>query len=175
MKTRFFKITFMLLIFCGLGVFTYKALVQDAMEQPPPRNIPGITTEDKYPSACVSCHKDYPDMKMDVRISNLMKQMAEKVDAKLLAKSQGAMSGDVQLKGKHPSLNYSTANIPEICIKCHEKSAKNSPPFKQLIHLIHITGGKDNYYMTMFQGECTYCHKLDKKTGIWSVPSGKEQ
>jgi len=29
--------------------------------------------------------------------------------------------------------------------------------------------------MTLFQGECTHCHKLDAMTGKWSMPSGPEK
>ena len=44
-----------------------------------------------------------------------------------------------------------------------------------MIHEIHLTGGDTNHFLTMFQGECTLCHKLDAKSGAWAIPSGPER
>jgi hypothetical protein len=38
-----------------------------------------------------------------------------------------------------------------------------------------LTGGTNNVFVTTFKGDCTHCHKLDAKTGAWSMPSGAEQ
>ena len=43
------------------------------------------------------------------------------------------------------------------------------------MHRIHLTGGDKNHYLTEFQGDCTNCHKLDQKTGAWSLGSGSEK
>ena len=50
-----------------------------------------------------------------------------------------------------------------------------SCPSSQLLHLVHLTGGTDNVFVTTFKGDCKHCHKLDAKTGAWSMPSGPEQ
>ncbi|MBI5324927.1 MAG: hypothetical protein HZB41_06610 [Ignavibacteriae bacterium] len=137
--------------------------------------ISGITAEDKYPHACVSCHKNYKEMYFDGRISTILKEWSEKgVDEKLLAKIQAGAPDGVNLKGKHSYKSNDNTSIPEDCNKCHGKSMKTALPLSQLVHIIHLNGGKDNHYITMFRGECTHCHKLDMKTGIWSVPNGKE-
>lgn len=48
-------------------------------EPPPPRQIPGVNAEDRFPDGCVSCHINMPDRKMDTRISTLMTQWNESV------------------------------------------------------------------------------------------------
>lgn len=138
------------------------------------RNIPGLTSADMFPMACVSCHKNYPDMKMDARLTTIFKDLAEKVDPAKLAKYQAAAPEGVTLKGKHPTKTNENTSIPEDCNKCHGKSMKSALPLGQLIHIAHLTGGKDNKYMTMFNGDCTHCHKFDSKMGTWSHPNGKE-
>jgi hypothetical protein len=58
---------------------------------------------------------------------------------------------------------------------CHSKRSKTAPPLAALLHLVHFTGGDENHFLTIFQGECTYCHKFDTKTGVWKIPSGPEK
>jgi hypothetical protein len=36
--------------------------------------IPGVTAPDQFPRGCVDCHVNRPDLKMDVRISTIMRQ-----------------------------------------------------------------------------------------------------
>ena len=50
-----------------------------------------------------------------------------------------------------------------------------APPFARLMHAIHLVGAQDSHYMTFYQGECTHRHKLDQKSGAWSLPSGPEK
>jgi hypothetical protein len=57
----------------------------------------------------------------------------------------------VTLKGKHPKVEVA-----------------------RMAHPVHLTGGDENHFMTLFQGECTHCHKLDRATGAWSIPSAPE-
>jgi len=59
-------------------------------------------------------------------------------------------------------------------LAARERRRKKAPPFAPLVRVIHLTGGAENHFMTIFQGECTHCHKLDVQTGAWSVPSGPE-
>jgi hypothetical protein len=44
-----------------------------------------------------------------------------------------------------------------------------------MMHAMHLTGGEKNPFLTMYQGECTLCHKLDGRTGAWTIPSGTEK
>jgi hypothetical protein len=44
-----------------------------------------------------------------------------------------------------------------------------------MVHLIHLTGGQENHYIAIFQGECTHCHKFNPNTGKWFLPSGTEK
>jgi hypothetical protein len=139
---------------------------------PPPRAIPGITADDPFPQGCVSCHVQLPDR--DVRLSTAMGQWEKHVDPPLLAKAQLVMPEGVTLTGKHPPVEKALENIPAGCMTCHGRGAKKAPYFGRLLHVIHLTGAGNNHFMTEFQGECTYCHKLDPATGTWSIPSGKE-
>ena len=45
---------------------------------------------------------------------------------------------------------------------------------QKYIDLVHLTGA-NNAFVTTFKGDCTHCHKLETKTGGWSMPSGPEQ
>jgi len=148
---------------------------QTAPTLPPARKIPGIITEDSYPNGCVDCHINYVDMKLDTRFSTLMKLWSEKVEPKLVAKAQASTPKDLMLKGKHPNADAALKDIPAGCIVCHGKESSTAPPFANMIHNIHLIGGEENHFLTMFQGECTYCHKLDLTTGHWSMPSGPEK
>lgn len=151
-----------------------KAKAKKAGGPPPPppvRKIPGLTAPDTHPNACVDCHKDYPEMNMDVRLSTLLAKWAEKVEPRMLARAQTA-AGEFKLTGKHPKSTAALAGVPQKCLTCHGKASKKAPPFARLMHALHLVGGKDNHFMTYYQGDCTYCHKLDQKTGEWKVPSG---
>ncbi len=142
---------------------------------PSPREIPGITADDMFPSGCVNCHLNFTDRNMDTRISTSLAKWTEKVEPKLLEKAQAASSQGVVLVGKHPSATESLTDIPMACIECHSSMSQKAPSFGQMIHLIHLSGGQDNHYMTLFQGECTHCHKLNLNTGKWFIPSDSEK
>lgn len=60
-------------------------------------------------------------------------------------------------------------------VTCYGSGSKMAPPFSQMLHAIHLSGGEKNSFLTMFQGECTYCHKLDLVTGRWTIRSGAER
>lgn len=142
---------------------------------PPARPIPGITAADAHPNGCVDCHINMPNIAVDARLSTSIRRWADTVDPKLLAKAQGTMAAGTTLKGKHPSVASLLKDIPAACITCHTPRSKVAPPFSRLMHVIHLTGGDENHFMTLFQGECTHCHKLNINTGEWSVPSGPEK
>jgi len=143
-------------------------------EQPPLRPIPGITAPDAFPRGCVDCHVNRPDLNLDVRLSTLMKTWQEGVDPALLAKVRAFSPPGVSLQGKHPKVEAAGVEVPGVCLKCHGRSSKTAPPFAQLLHGLHFTGGEQSHYIGMFQGECTHCHKLDSSTGMWSLGKGTE-
>jgi cytochrome c553 len=147
----------------------------DQMKLPPARKIPGLTAEDKFPNGCVDCHINMPDRKQDERISTLMSKWSKMVETKLLKKAQDVAPAGVTLKGIHPQATASLKNIPTACTSCHSNTSKTAPPLAALLHTIHLTGGDDNHFLTIFQGECTYCHKLNATTGVWMMPSGPEK
>ena len=138
-----------------------------------PRKIPGITDTDLNPKGCVSCHKDYPTEKFDARLSVMLTAWNDKVTPTTLTKVQAIAPDGVTLKGKHTFKVDAETSIPEACNKCHGKM-KTALPMSNLSHAIHLTGGKDNKFLTLFNGECTHCHKLDTKTATMTIINGKE-
>lgn len=145
-----------------------------APELPPARKIPGITVEDPFPNACTDCHLNYVEQNLDVRFSTLLGHWSHEVEPKLLAKAQASAPEGVKLRGRHPEGADAVDDVPGACLECHGRDSKRAPPFAVMIHNIHLTGGQENHFLTLFQGECTYCHKLDLSTGAWSMPSGAE-
>ena len=45
-----------------------KGLIHTTPGKMPPRAIPGIVVVDNFPNACVDCHVNYTDMKLDLRL-----------------------------------------------------------------------------------------------------------
>lgn len=127
-----------------------------------------------YARACVSCHTFDPETKEDTRIGKRLEAWKEGVEPRILALAQAATPAGVKLTGKHPSIGKALESIPKACLDCHAKPSERAPAFAPLMHAIHLLGGADNGFMTVFQGECTHCHKLDPKTRSFSVPSGPE-
>ena len=149
---------------------------QGGPPMPPARKIPGITAPDTHPAGCVDCHINYVDMKLDARFSTLMKGWATQVPPALVSHAKSAAPAGLAIAGKHPAVPAgSFKNIPGSCLACHGQTSKVAPPFARMIHEIHLTGGDKNHFLTMFQGECTLCHKLDTKSGAWAIPSGPEK
>jgi mono/diheme cytochrome c family protein len=137
------------------------------------RKIPGITVKDSFPRACVDCHTERPDW--DARFSTLMGQWTKAVDPQLLSKAQGTSLEGLVLKGKHPPVAPMIKSIPASCLQCHGRESPIAPPFAQMVHRIHLVGGDKNRFLTLFQGECTHCHKLNDSTGRWTIPSEEEK
>lgn len=136
------------------------------------RKIPGITAKDQFSRACVDCHVKQSDG-TDLRLSEMMKKWIAGADAKAIADMQKFVPKGTVLKGKHLPIAPSLKDLPAVCIKCH--STKIAPPLAPLMHGIHLARGEDSRFVTMFQGECTHCHKLNRATGVWSIPSGPEK
>ena len=138
-------------------------------------SVPAAAAADPYANGCVDCHVVYKDKGLDERLSVALKAWsAGKIEPGLLAKAKASAPAGLTLKGKHPAAEDSLEDIPGACLDCHSSGSKKAPPFSRLIHLVHLTGAK-NTFVTMFKGDCTHCHKLDSKTGEWSLPSGPEK
>ena len=144
-----------------------------ANSQSSPRAIPGLTARDAFPAACVDCHNG--ETSGASRFSVLLKQWMVNVDPNKLARMQTFMPKGVTLKGKHPNTAASLKDIPAACLKCHGTASKIAPSMSRMVHAIHLTPGKENRFLTTFQGECTHCHKFNAKTAQWSIPSGPEK
>jgi hypothetical protein len=131
---------------------------------------------DPFPNGCVSCHTLDKAKGEDHRLSTLMGAWsAGKISPDLLARSKAAMPAGVALKGKHPAAADALEDIPSACFDCHDAGSKKAPPFTRLMHLVHLTGGTKNVFVTTFKGDCTHCHKLNGQTGEWTLPSGPEK
>lgn len=60
-----------------------------------------------------------------------------------------------------------TSDSPKSCVTCHKEGGKQ--PFSQILHKAHLTGSDNHYVSSYSDALCTNCHKLDTKTGNWSV------
>jgi len=163
-------------IFCFLTATSHAQNAPSQQAQiPPARAIPGITAEDQYPRACIDCHINYAAMNRDTRLSTLTAQWAEGVPPELLETARAVAGSNVQLKGVHPHVRDAVLrDIPDSCLSCHEHNARHTPPLARLLHEIHLGGGGEAIFLRVFQGECTHCHKMNKTTGEWRIPSGPE-
>lgn len=168
---------FAILLAVSLAVVPAQSQVKEQAQPtlPPARKIPGITSPDSIPHGCVECHVNHPEMNLDVRFSTLIARWTEKVEPEILAKAQASAPEGMVLKGKHPKASGSYNNVPAQCLVCHAKDSKRAPPFARMIHMLHLTGGGENHFLTIYQGECTYCHKLDMSTGRWTLPNAPEK
>lgn len=138
-------------------------------------DIPSITTPDRTPNACVDCHKVYPEMKFDGRLSTVIAGWKVKPDLKILEKARAAAPIGKTITGEHPDIKALVKTIPDDCLMCHVRDSRVAPPFAKLLHEIHLVGGKENHFLTLANGTCTSCHKLDQKTGTWRLGSGIEK
>ena len=112
---------------------------------------------------------------MDHRLSTTLAKWNKEVDPECLKMAQAAAPPEIKLKGQHPDVSSKVEIILDDCFKCHKKESKTVPPLGDMMHSIHLVGGKDNHFIAHAQGSCTHCHKLDKKTGTWHLGSGKEE
>jgi len=136
----------------------------------------GVAAVDPYPNGCVSCHVLDKGKAVDNRLSVALKDWtAGKIDPVLLAKSKAAAPAGLTLKGKHPTAEDSLQDIPGACLDCHDAGSKKAPSFLRLLHLVHLTGGVNNAYVTTYKSDCMHCHKLNTQSGEWSMPSAPEK
>ena len=144
--------------------------------EPPVPDIPGITTADRFPGACVDCHVNRPDIKKDFRLSAHMRDWQAGADPHMMAKLRAIGDAAANLTGRHPAVPAEGFNnVPGSCISCHAKPESQTVPLDRIAHVLHLTGGKENHFITQFAGQCTACHKLDRRAGVWSIPSGPEK
>lgn len=164
------------MVFIALGVAALIAAPQEGPPNPPlPRAIPGLTAPDAFPGGCVDCHVNMPGLKMDTRLSVRMRVWQSGADPLFLDKVKAYAPEGMVLTGKHPKADEALSDIPNGCLKCHSQESRTAPPFARMIHGLHLTGGEKNHYLSLFQGECTHCHKLDPQTGAWAFASGAEK
>lgn len=137
------------------------------------RPTPGLTAKDAFPNGCVDCHVAGKDA--DMRLSVLVATWQTAVPPALVEKAKAASADPSKIKGRHPAVANAKTNVPQTCTgACHRKGSKVAPPFAQLLHTIHLVGAP-NRFLTVNQGQCTHCHKLDQKTGTWTLPTGNEK
>lgn len=78
--------------------------------------------------------------------------------------------------GKEPALaaaakaikNHPTtaATTVQQCALCHRGQGPTPPPFRTVLHKVHINSAK---FTTTYKGACTSCHSVDKATGTVTV------
>ncbi len=118
-----------------------------AADQPKVPEIPGITVADTKPNGCNDCHRKVDETR-DYSLATEIKAMIQ--------------------AGTHPKVSdRMLADLPKQCLSCHKPDGKQ--PFSEVLHKAHLTGGAENHFITNYQGQCTYCHKLDPETGRMSV------
>ena len=140
---------------------------------PAPRQVPGLTTIDTHPRACTDCHIVYPELGMDARLgARLQKWTQGNVERALLELARASAPAGAAIEGRHPESANSLRDVPNACTDCHDDDSTRAPPFSRLIHLVYLSGAASNHFTAVYQGECTLRHKLDTRTGRWSVPSG---
>jgi len=158
------------LVFFGLMEFA------EGSDAAPPglAEMPGLTVEDRFPRGCVDCHINMPQINQDERLSSVMSNWTLQVPPEILKKTRLVVGNDKPLKGRHPRSDQMFQAIPRNCLNCHENGSGSIVPIIPLIHLIHLSGGEKNHYLSLFEGQCTHCHKLEPNTGTMTVPIADE-
>lgn len=111
----------------------------------PAAYLPGLTSADKFPNGCVSCHSgDY----------SIPKEIAK-------------------IKG-HPDVSKMVKSVPDGCVVCHSgKAGAKAPALAVAVHAVHF--GPDaakNTFVTNYSGACLNCHKFDAKTNVMGMKTG---
>lgn len=142
---------------------------------PAARAIPGITSDDQFATACVGCHVNYKEVAMDKRLSTVMRDWATRgVETEILEVARSVWGPSIELAGIHPKVDVAREEIPAVCQECHDSGANKVMALAPFLHKIHLDSGGEAIFLRIFQGECTHCHKLNKATGQWSIPSASE-
>ncbi|MEI6387927.1 MAG: hypothetical protein WCQ50_14955 [Spirochaetota bacterium] len=111
--------------------------------------LPGIMVADEHPRGCVDCHVQGSDGQ-----------------DKRLNKSVMAIKN-------HPNLSkaFKDSLIPDSCIVCHKASSKLGS-LTAIIHKVHYEGKEKSAFITLYQGACLNCHKVELSTGVMSIKHG---
>jgi hypothetical protein len=159
-----------------VGMAGIAGAVAAATAQAEPPAIPGLTAPDEFPNGCVDCHVERADVEGHMPISKVLEQWQTEVPADLLGKLTKVTPEGTKLKGKHPKVppKMLEAGIPDSCLMCHKAGSTMAAPLSAYMHDIHLVGGAENQFLTVFGGQCTHCHKFDKATAQWSLASGSE-
>lgn len=128
-------------------VAAYAGPNQGEAAKAPQADLPGITTEDKFPKGCVDCHIKLPDGQ-DVRLSAVMKTIKD-----------------------HPDLAM-IKNAPTDCKMCHKPTGGMAPGLNTILHKYHYAKKGESKFVQMFQGNCLSCHAVDLKTGKMTIKAG---
>jgi len=176
MRTIFRRYSFFATVVCYSLVFLGLTDIAEGSDTvlPPLAKIPGLTVEDPFPRGCVDCHINMPQNNQDKRLSSILASWTLQVPPELITKARSVAGNDKVLKGRHPQSDKMFQSVPGNCLNCHEYGSGSIVPLIPIIHLIHLSGGEENHYLRIFQGQCTYCHKFDPNTGITKVPSAQE-
>ena len=109
--------------------------------------LPGVTVDDDHPNGCVDCHVKV-DEERDHRLNVGVKQFE-----------------------KHPPIDKMVKKVPGDCMKCHKESSK-AGAMSDVLHKAHFSKGKENHFVSHYNGECLNCHSIDLATGVMGVKSG---
>lgn len=164
----------LMLIFLSMSPVLSVAEGMKTMENISSSPSPDLDPGDHFPRGCVDCHVVLPADQRDVRLSTIMKKLSEQVDQRLMDRVANLVQGKSTLKGQHPTLRDSSLNIPADCLNCHRTGSNVAPSFADMMHVIHLSGGNDNHYLSLFQGNCRLCHKFNPQSGTFMVPSYTE-
>jgi len=144
MSKRLLVIGLIVVVATALTGLWWTAFGQGEVKLP---EIPGITVEDPKPNGCVDCHRKVSEER-DYRLTRYIEKLAKEEE--------------------HPDVVAAINTIPNDCTMCHSESAAENmgtEPFATLLHKLHLVGGKENHFITHYQGKCTYCHALNMETG----------
>jgi hypothetical protein len=111
--------------------------------------LPGIVSPDEHPRGCVDCHVYVSDDK-DFRLNKA-----------------------VAIDTKHPNIAnaFKGTLIPDSCMLCHKEGSKLGSLSARL-HKVHYQNLQKNPFITVYQGSCLNCHKIEMATGHMALKSG---
>lgn len=160
-------------------------------EKSPAPQIPGITTPDETPGGCVDCHKPFPDLGRDTRLSISILKWAKEGAPEEIMTVAAAVWPHVKLTGQHPlggpmfawqsCISCHPGRTPEqpsSCLFCHDHNSER--PLDRIVHVIHyitsprVTGERADF-LTVYGGFCTHCHSLTLETGRTALKKGFEE
>ena len=114
-----------------------------------PLALPAEETADAFPDGCVSCHVDRTGT-IDMRLHVLLREIG------------------------HPDVSR-VRRVPRDCLRCHRPDEdSDDPPLSALVHEIHYDIPTANSFVTIYEGECGRCHRMDPDEGEAHVKIGRK-